>query len=106
MLLLLGDRRQEDDRDCLRALALLDQRRCLEAVEPGHLDVEQDHGDVVLQELPQSLLAGVGEDQILLQRLEDGLEGEEILLPVVDQEDVGFHAFDSAGTAAGSTHRP
>ena len=51
--LVLRERRHEDDRDVPRALALLDQRRELEAVEVRHLDVEQDAREVVEQELLQ-----------------------------------------------------
>ena len=49
LLLVLRDRGHEDDRHMPCPLALLDQRRGLEAVQLGHLHVEQDHGDVVMQ---------------------------------------------------------
>jgi hypothetical protein len=49
VLLVFRNRRDEDNRDVPRALALLDQPRCLEAVEHRHLDVEQDHRHVMPQ---------------------------------------------------------
>ena len=48
VLRLLRDGGQEDDRHVARSLALLDQRGRLEAVEVGHLDVEQDEREVVV----------------------------------------------------------
>ena len=71
-----------------RPLALLDQGRGLEAVQLGHLHVEQDHGDVMAQKLPQRVLARVGVDQVLAERREDALERKQVLRPVVDEEDV------------------
>ncbi len=52
--LLLRQRGDEDDRDVLRALAPLDQLGELEPVELGHLDVEQQTGEVVEEQLLQS----------------------------------------------------
>ena len=89
MLVVLRDRRHEDDRDVPRALALLDQRRGFEAVQDRHLHVEQDHRDVLVEELAQSVLAGVGVEELLAERLEDRLEREQVLGPVVDEEDLG-----------------
>jgi hypothetical protein len=88
LLLVLRDRRYEDDRHVTRALALLDQRRGLEAVELGHLHVEEDHGDLVAEELPERLVAGVRVQQRLSERREDAFEREQVLRPVVDEEDV------------------
>src|SRR2546422_5336577 len=89
VVLVLRDCGDEDDRNVLRALALLDQHRRLEAVEQRHLDVEQDDRDVVLQELAERLLAGVGVEEGLVERLEDGLEREQVLGPGVDEQGVG-----------------
>ena len=66
-----------------RAFALLDQRRSLDAVELGHLHVEQYHGDLVPQQLPQRILAGMRVDEVLAERLQDGLEREQVLGAVV-----------------------
>ena len=47
------DGRDEDDRGLLKARMLADHRRELEAVELRHADVDQNDGDVVLeQKLP------------------------------------------------------
>ena len=76
VLVVLGDRGDEDDRDVPRALALLDQHRRLETVEHGHLDVEEDDRDFVLQQPAERLLAGVGIEQVLPEGLEDRLQRE------------------------------
>ena len=86
--LLLRDRGQEDDRDRLRPLALLDQLRGLEPVETRHLDVEQDAREVLVEERPERLLAGLRADEVLAERLEDRAQGDEVLLAVVDEQQV------------------
>src|SRR3954447_24011702 len=71
MLVVLRDRRHEDDRDVPRSLALLDQRRGFEAVHDRHLNVEQDYRGVLVQQLAQSVFAGMGREELLPERLED-----------------------------------
>ena len=46
---------------------LAHHRGQLEAVELGHADVDQDDGDVVLQQVLERLARGVGLDQVLAQ---------------------------------------
>jgi hypothetical protein len=106
--LVLGDRRQEDDRDVAATFALLDQLRGLEAVEPGHLDVEQDAGEVVAQDRTQGLLARACFDEALTERLEDRLERDEVLVDVVDEQDAdaGVVAHVSTRVTAGGQTRP
>ena len=87
LLAVAADRGEEEDRDVARALPLLDQARGLEAVDPRHLHVEQDHGEVPAEQLPERLLAGVRAHELLPERLEDGLEREQVLGAVVDEED-------------------
>src|SRR6266508_2247454 len=106
LLLVLRDGRDEDDRNVLRPFALLDQRSGLEAVELRHLDVEQDDRDVVLQELAEGVHTGVGIKKVLVERLEDPLEGEEVLGAIVDEEDVRHQAPVVSRTCAGSTQSP
>jgi hypothetical protein len=78
---------QEDDRDEARPLALLDHLGDLEAVEVGHLDVEQDHREVVsVQQAAERLCAGARADELVPERLEDRLQREEVLGPIVDEE--------------------
>ena len=85
----LADRGEEDDRDRARALPLLDQLRRLEAVEVRHLDVEEDHGEVVAQQLPERVLTRMRPHEVLAERLEDRLEREQVLGRVVDEQQVG-----------------
>ena len=82
----LRDRGQEDDRNVPRPLALLDQLGGLEAVHARHLHVEQDRGEFIVQQVAQRLFARLDTDELLAQRLEDRLEREEVLRPIVDQE--------------------
>ena len=78
---------QEDDRDVLGPLPALDVRRGLEAVHARHLHVEQDHRVVVGEQRLQRLLAGGRADQGLAEGDEDRLEREQVLRPVVDEQD-------------------
>ena len=78
---------EEDDRDVARARTGADDARGLQAVEPGHADVEEDDRDVLAQQRPQRLLAGLGADQSLAQRLQDRPQRRQVLLVVVDQQD-------------------
>ena len=78
---------EEDDGDVPVAPALLDQLGGLDAVEPGHLHVHQDQGEVRLEQVPQRLLAGMRVHQLLGERLEDGCERHQIRRMVVDHED-------------------
>ncbi len=81
--------RDEDDRHVRRALAAADERRRLEAVEARHVHVEQDDGEVALQDFLQRVLARARRDHVLLQILEDGLQHEPLVRAVVDDQDVG-----------------
>ena len=71
-----------------RPLALLDQLRGLEAVHARHLDVEQDRRELLVEQAPQRLLARRGADEIRVERLEDRLQGEQVLGAIVDQEEL------------------
>jgi hypothetical protein len=86
MLGLLVDRRQEDDRDALGLLAVADDLGGLVAVHAGHVDVEQDDRELVLEEVAQRLLAGPRLDH-LADILEHGADGEKVALVIVDDED-------------------
>jgi hypothetical protein len=65
-------------------LALLDDGGGLEAVEPRHPDVEQDHGELLTQQEPERLLARAGAHQRAGERLEHGREGDQVVWLVVD----------------------
>ena len=51
---------EKQNRDILRPPALLDQRRQLEAVHAGHLDVEDQRGEVVAHQTQQRFVCGGG----------------------------------------------
>src|SRR5205814_4238542 len=73
LLLVRRDGGEEDDRDRSRPLALFDQRRGLEAVEPGHLHVQQDQRDLIDEQSAQSLFSRGCKQQVLPERVEDRL---------------------------------
>jgi hypothetical protein len=79
---------QEDDRRVFGAVALTDQRRGLEPVEIRHLHVEQDYGEVQVQELAQRRRARLRGDEVRLHVPEDRLEGKEVVRLVIDQQNV------------------
>ena len=83
------DGRQEDDRDVPGLLPLLDVGGGGEAVEAGHLHVEEDHGEVVMEEVSQGLVAGTGLDQRVAHRAQDLLQDDQVLGAVVDEKDLG-----------------
>ena len=97
VLLLLREGRDEDDGNVLRALAALDQLRELVPVEIRHLDVEEDAGEILEQQLLERRGPRRDGDEAVPERLEYRLEREEILLVVVDEQDV------RAGSAHAST---
>ena len=86
---LLADRRDEDDRHRPRALAGADQLRRLEAVQAGHLHVEQDHREVVLQQRAQRLVARPRRHEATFGRGQHRLQREQVLVAVVDEQDRG-----------------
>jgi hypothetical protein len=72
---------------------LAQHRRHLEAVQAGHLHVEQDQRELLLEQPPQRLRTRLGMHQALAERLEDRLQRHEICRAVVDQEDAGLLVF-------------
>ena len=103
-----AERGEEDDGDGAGALALLDERRRLEAIQPRHLHVHEDDGEVTLEEELQGLLAAGGAHQLLPERLEDGLERQEVRRVVIHHEDAGPLArralWDTFGGGFGGNH--
>ena len=61
--------------------------RDLEPVHVGHVDVEQDHGEVVPQDLLERVRAGRGGDDVQPEFLEDRAVREDLLREVVDDQD-------------------
>ena len=94
----------EDDRRVLRALALADQLRGLEAVHVGHVDVEEDQRELAAQEPAQGVAAGRGLHDVDADLAEHDREREPLLGPVVDEED-GCVRFAHAGTYRSSHAR-
>ena len=111
MLFLLVDRGEEDDRDALGLLAAADDLGGLVAVHAGHVDVEQDHRELALEEMPQRLVARRG-DLDLGEVLEHGADGEEIVVVVVDDQHPRarrrrrIRLGDRGGVRVGRTHLP
>ena len=81
-------RRQEQDRDVLRALALLDQRRQLDAAHARHLDVEHDRRELVPHQAEQRLVGRRRADQRAVDVAEHHLEHVEVSRLIVDDEDL------------------
>src|SRR5471030_9287 len=84
----------EDDGDVGRAGALVDRLGRVEAVHAGHVHVEQDHREVVLEDLAQALLAGAGADHLVRLlfgplRQQTG-QREQAVGVIVDDQDLGF----------------
>jgi hypothetical protein len=78
---------QEDHGGVLVAVAALDQLDGLEAVEARHAHVHHDHGEVVVQQALEGVLARGGGDHLTPERLQHGPERDQALGLVVDDED-------------------
>ena len=96
----------------LGSSSLADQARRLKPVHAGHVDVEQNDREIVFQHVPQRLAPGVGADDVLVQILEDRLQREQLLRPVVDDQDAGLVVGITSGgepcdvlTSLETTHR-
>ena len=59
-----------------------------QTVEPRHLDVQEDHREVVLEQRLQRLFAGRRGRNAAVQRGEHGLHRNEVVVAVVDQQDL------------------
>ena len=60
----------------------------LEPVQFRHANVDQDDGDLVLQQIFERFPAGRSDHQIFAKLLEDNLIGKQLGRLVVDQEDI------------------
>ena len=80
----------EDDRRMGRALAIAYQGGRFKAVHVGHVDIEQDDGEVVLQDLLERLGARVRKHQLLAQFFQNHLVDQELFSQVVDNQDLGL----------------
>ena len=85
---LVGVGGEKDDRHVASPRALADHRGGLEAVHLRHVDVEQDHRDVVVEEKAQRLPTGIDGDDILSELGQHGLDRHPLRGRVVDDQDV------------------
>ena len=93
-------RREEQDRDLAKPLRPLDDLRELDAVDARHLDVEDDRGDVVLEQHAQRAVGVLGAQHRVAVGVEHGLERIEVARLVVDQEQLDLvveHQFAIVG---------
>jgi hypothetical protein len=81
------DRADKYNRRRLGALALPNERGGLEAVHPRHVHVEQDHREILLEQAAERFLARSRANHILVQLGQHSLVREELVRPVVDNED-------------------
>ena len=102
---LVTGRGHEDDRGMLRPGACADERRGLEAVHLGHVDVEEDDREIAAEQALERLPARGRHDEVLADIDEDRLEGDQLPRIVVDDEDVDRNAFPHA-RSRGHAHRP
>ena len=82
-------RGNEDDGYVRRPAALADQGGSLQPIHARHVDVEQDDREVALKDLFQRLLARCGGEQILAEVLEDRPVDQQLVGPIVDDQDIG-----------------
>ena len=80
--------RDEDDGGLLVTGMLADERGELEAVELGHLHVDQHHRDVLAQQAVERLAGGARLDEVLAEAAEDRLVREQFRRLIVDEQDV------------------
>src|SRR5487761_1004712 len=85
--LALVERCHEDDRRQLGLRPLPDELGGLEPVHVRHSDIQENDGELLAQELAQSVGARRGLDHFLAEMNEDGLEGKALGRVVVDHQD-------------------
>jgi hypothetical protein len=66
----------------------------LEARKAGHLHIQENGGKVGFEQPLECLRAGRGADERLAEVAEDRFQGEQVLRPVVDEQDVDGVAVD------------
>ena len=86
--LALDGRGEEDDRRVARLLPVADERGGLEAVHAGHVHVQEDDREVLLEQMHQRLRAGAGVPQRPPFTREHGFQREQVLRFVVDEQDL------------------
>jgi hypothetical protein len=71
-----------------RALAAPNHRRRFQPVHSGHVDVEEDDREVVLEHLAQRFLARFHHDEILAKLLQDRAIDDVLVRAVVDEKNI------------------
>src|SRR4029077_12965218 len=82
------DRRNEDQRRLLEARMVADHRGELEAVDVGHVNVDENDGDVIFEEELERLGRVARAQQIFADVLENSAIGEQFRRLIVDEQDV------------------
>jgi hypothetical protein len=86
IILVVGS--QEQDRHPRGARTIADQACNLVAVKPRHLHVKENDGEVLLQDMAQGGLAGIGRDDLEPGRAQHFLSGHEVPGIVIDHQDL------------------
>jgi hypothetical protein len=79
------------------ALTIANQCRRLEPIETGHIDIEENHCEIPLQHLLQRMLARRRGDEVLPEILQNRPKDDLLVVPVVDDEDIGAVVGDVSG---------
>ncbi len=77
-------RRQKDNRNVARFFPAANQFSCLQTIDARHVDIQQHHRHVVIEEITQRIFARGRADQNSVRRLQDRLERQQIGGAVVD----------------------
>ena len=85
MLLGLVDGRQKNNRCVLRFFTFTNQRGCFEAVDTGHIDVQNDEGEIVVKEKSQSIESGSCANQVLSKVAQQRFQRNEVFNVIIDQ---------------------
>src|SRR5215472_1902042 len=80
----------ENDRRFAKARMLADHRGQLETVEFRHTDVDQNHGDVILEQKLQRLARRRSLDQVHPKLTENDVVSQKFVRLIVDKKDVDF----------------
>ena len=74
-----------------------DELRGLESIHPGHVDVKQNDGAIVLEQPAQRVLPRLQRNKILFQFLQNGPEHQQLVVPIVDDQYVRPGAVRAGG---------
>ena len=92
-LLVAAIRGDKQDGRLQRFLARADHLGRLESVHLRHADIQQNGGEIVLQTQAQGVGSVLGEHEVLLERFEDRLKGQQVVRIVVDEQELDPSVF-------------